>query len=230
MKSIIIKSILAFVLPAIIYLLFIYSPIIFFALSKPEKSMESFLLSILSLIVLLFLFDIKSLKKFKELNSSPIKIKYLLFMIPLSLAIRLPTAILFGAIYLMGFFGDVASFLQEGINLQWANLVDESTLNPTLEYLLVLSSVVVLWPIFEEILFRGIIFNHLKKRFSLKKSILFTSVLFMLIHLHPALFFQSFIMGMTLTYVYNKLGNITYPILLHMSINILPFLIGALFN
>lgn len=76
--------------------------------------------------------------------------------------------------------------------------------------------------IFEEILFRGIAFEYLKKKSVNKWVILFfTSLLFGLIHL-PGLFYfiNTFIFAMFVGVVYLKERNLTYPIAMHSLYNL----------
>lgn len=90
----------------------------------------------------------------------------------------------------------------------------------------------IMGPILEELLFRGIVFNRLRKVTSLNKSILIASLIFSICHLPNIInsiyaFFLSFI----LIKVYLRYKTIKAPILIHCVCNIvtnlyLPILIN----
>ena len=85
-------------------------------------------------------------------------------------------------------------------------------------YLVFISSGIV-GPIYEEFLFRYVFFQRLKKKYSLKKSIVISSLVFGIIHLHFMKCIYAFIFGIFLSYIYNKNDNIIYPILTHIAAN-----------
>ena len=77
----------------------------------------------------------------------------------------------------------------------------------------------IIGPIYEEILFRYILYNRLKKKYSIKKSILITTIIFALIHLSPIKIIYAFILGLTMNILYERHKNILAPILIHISAN-----------
>ncbi|HSX32336.1 MAG TPA: type II CAAX endopeptidase family protein [Candidatus Saccharimonadales bacterium] len=95
------------------------------------------------------------------------------------------------------------------------------------EYIMAFVSLVILPPIVEEILFRGVIFGGLRKRVSFTKAMLVTSLLFALPHalqgsggsllLIGAI--DTFILSMALCYLREKTGNLWSSIVLHMIKN-----------
>lgn len=85
----------------------------------------------------------------------------------------------------------------------------------------------VIGPIFEEILFRYVFYNRLKKKYSLKKSIIINSLVFALIHIHPIKIIYAFIIGIILNITYEKYKNIKVPILMHTSANIIVIFLTA---
>jgi len=74
-------------------------------------------------------------------------------------------------------------------------------------------------PIIEELLFRGIIYNELKKKYKIMTSILITSIVFALIHGNIITIFYTFGLSFLLIYVYEKDKNILSPIILHVICN-----------
>jgi membrane protease YdiL (CAAX protease family) len=86
-------------------------------------------------------------------------------------------------------------------------------------------TIVIAAPILEELIFRGIILNGLLKSYSPLKSIIISSLLFGLVHLNPWQFIGASIGGILSGWVYFKTKKITLPIIIHMTNNLLAFLV-----
>ena len=96
--------------------------------------------------------------------------------------------------------------------------------------------VVVLAPIVEEILFRGVIFGPLHRRNRVLAYTVSTLVFafihvaaFLLLEFHSHLFLTMLLyipMGISLCWAYEKSGNIWTPILLHGVMNLIAVLLG----
>lgn len=80
--------------------------------------------------------------------------------------------------------------------------------------------------IFEEIFFRGLIFDKLKLIYSSKNAIIISSILFYLIHLVYGTFL-SFLyiipLGLFLGYLRDRYNNLIYPIVCHFFYNFIIF-------
>lgn len=87
-------------------------------------------------------------------------------------------------------------------------------------FLLIISTGIV-GPILEEMLFRYIFYNRLKKKYTKTASIIINSIIFGLIHLNLIKIIYAFILGIVLNLVYEKYQNIKVPILIHISGNIM---------
>lgn len=88
----------------------------------------------------------------------------------------------------------------------------------------------ILSPIIEEMMFRGVMLNKLR-RYGDKVTIITTAVLFGLFHGNFSQFFYAVALGMVFAYVTLKTGTIKYSIILHIVVNIigsiiLPAVIG----
>ncbi len=90
-------------------------------------------------------------------------------------------------------------------------------------------AIVIAAPIFEELIFRGIILDGLLKKYTPLKSILLSSFLFGLIHLNPWQFIGAFIIGIFSGWIYYKTKKLTLPILMHMANNLFAF-VGMYFT
>ena len=96
--------------------------------------------------------------------------------------------------------------------------------------IITLISTGLIGPIIEELMFRGIIYNELKNKYSNMKAILITTIFFAVIHMNIIQILYAFALGFILIYVYEKYKNIKAPIILHMASNMtttlfLPILI-----
>lgn len=90
------------------------------------------------------------------------------------------------------------------------------------------ATIVVIAPIFEELIFRGIILDGFLKVYSPKKSIIWSSVLFALIHLNPWQAIGAFLIGLFVGWVYYRTQSIIPCILMHFTNNLIAFLIFVL--
>lgn len=88
-----------------------------------------------------------------------------------------------------------------------------SSLIPTLIFVVILS------PIIEEIVFRGVILDKLRA-YSDKTAIIFTSLTFALFHGNLSQFFYAFILGLIFAYITVKTNTIRYAVILHILVNL----------
>lgn len=82
-------------------------------------------------------------------------------------------------------------------------------------------SIILILPLFEEILFRGLIFNDLKKHLNITIAIVIQGFLFAIAHGNILQSIYTFILGIVLAIVYDKLNSIIAPMLLHVTYNLL---------
>lgn len=90
-----------------------------------------------------------------------------------------------------------------------------------LQYILL---TVLVGPILEELLFRGIIFNEYKKFNPQMRSILLTSFLFAFMHTTIIQVLYAFALSFILIYVHQKYKTILAPIILHITSNLFNLL------
>ena len=77
----------------------------------------------------------------------------------------------------------------------------------------------ILAPIFEELFYRKIVIDRLR-RYGDLPAILISGLMFGLLHGNVSQFFYTTVFGMLFGYIYINTGKIRYTIALHMSINI----------
>jgi membrane protease YdiL (CAAX protease family) len=87
---------------------------------------------------------------------------------------------------------------------------------------------VIAAPIIEEIIFRGLIFDRLKKGMPVVLAAVISSLLFGLAHGQIVWMIYAMFLGLALCYVYHKTGSIRTTIALHMGYNFTSTLISAL--
>lgn len=128
----------------------------------------------------------------------------------------------------------ISSIISSLINIETTNnqiaIIENFNIAP---FLLFLESVLAA-PIIEEIIFRGIVFNKLSRKFSNKKAIIISSIIFAGLHflitlttgeLNDLPFIISyFVMSVIINIVYIKTNSLFGGIIAHMLNNIFAFL------
>ena len=90
-------------------------------------------------------------------------------------------------------------------------------------------SVVVLAPICEELLFRGVLYPSLRDLGHRRMAIAASSLLFAAIHGSLALMLPLTVLAVVLVWLYEKTGSIVAPILMHAAFNAVNFAMIKLF-
>ena len=103
------------------------------------------------------------------------------------------------------------------------NLLAEGLPWPTLAGMFIL--IVVIAPLFEESLFRGIILPLLARRLGIAPAIALASFLFAVAHLHQDSFLQLFALATVLSLAYVATGSLLVPIVMHAIFNSVSLLL-----
>ncbi|MEC8243840.1 MAG: CPBP family intramembrane glutamic endopeptidase [Verrucomicrobiota bacterium] len=80
--------------------------------------------------------------------------------------------------------------------------------------------IILLAPIIEEVVFRGLFYAALKSYFPWFMSLMFSSFIFSIIHENILAFTLLFSLSLLLTIIYELYGRLFYPILIHSCFNI----------
>ena len=88
-----------------------------------------------------------------------------------------------------------------------------------------LLSTVLLGPIVEEYLFRGLIYNDVKNKYGLKKALIITTILFAISHFTFIQIIYASILNIILVKIYERYNNINYCIIVHLFSNLTTTLI-----
>ena len=86
-------------------------------------------------------------------------------------------------------------------------------------------SLVIITPIFEETIFRGLLYKRLRTRLSFKASILIASVVFAVAHMQWNVSVDTFALSLVLCWLVEKSGSIAPAIFLHTLKNSVAFLL-----
>jgi membrane protease YdiL (CAAX protease family) len=84
---------------------------------------------------------------------------------------------------------------------------------------LVVVALVILAPIAEEIFFRGVVFNALRREGGRRWAYIGSAALFAVIHLDLVVLVPLFLLGLLLAWVYERTNNLLAPIAAHATVN-----------
>jgi membrane protease YdiL (CAAX protease family) len=118
----------------------------------------------------------------------------------------------------------IITLLHETPEQQIAVQVLETTKDPAQRLVFALAAI-VLAPLVEEILFRGILYPMLKHHGYPRLALWGTSLLFAAVHLHVATFVPLFVFGLILIWIYERTDTLFAPILTHATFNTINFLL-----
>jgi len=86
-------------------------------------------------------------------------------------------------------------------------------------------AIVLLAPISEELIFRGVLLSGLSRRHSAVKAVLLSALAFMLFHMNPAQTFYQFILGVIMGFAVLLSGKIAVGIVIHAVSNLTVFIL-----
>ena len=112
------------------------------------------------------------------------------------------------------------------LNMIIFKIDNKSSSENTISPIILLISSGLIGPILEEILFRYINYNKLKKFNSVKSAIIINSIIFALIHINIKKVFFALVLGLVLNIVYEQKKNIIFPIIIHISANSIALLLN----
>lgn len=101
----------------------------------------------------------------------------------------------------------------------------------TLQYSVPVAAGIVLYgiisPIVEEIVFRGVIYNRIRKFYSMTAAVGCSALLFGMFHGNLPQFLYGTVMGAVMAVCYTYIGCFAAPLLVHMSANLFIFLVSG---
>lgn len=97
-----------------------------------------------------------------------------------------------------------------------------------LEVFLVVFTVVVLAPVFEELFFRGLLYPALRNRIGPKAAVVLDGFIFGVLHFQPLFTISLILVGIILAYLYERTESLVAPMLAHALYNGIVILITLL--
>ncbi|EGC76836.1 CPBP family intramembrane glutamic endopeptidase [Treponema denticola] len=187
------------------------------------------ILLFLLFIIIFYLFyskDLKIIFTYKKLNFSFV-VKGLIYLSSIMMIYYI-IYFIFDNSFLFNFFKYFNDVLTGKKNITiYDILILEKLQRPRFEPFMLIATVIIS-PIFEEILYRGLMYNKLKEISNAFIAILISSILFAFLHIPGYGFnikmFSLVLDGILLTYCYEKTDNIYVPILVHSINNFFIFL------
>lgn len=85
----------------------------------------------------------------------------------------------------------------------------------------------IISPLVEEVVFRGIIFNRIKRFYAVEKAVLFSALLFGVFHGNMPQFVYGTCMGILIALCYERTKCFYSPLVFHMAANVVVFLLGS---
>lgn len=88
-----------------------------------------------------------------------------------------------------------------------------------------LLTLVVMAPLFEEVIFRGMVLESTRARYGVVVAWLVSSVVFGIAHLHPTVAVNALVMGLVLGYIYIRSDSLWSTVILHAVNNALAYVL-----
>ncbi|WP_346674925.1 CPBP family intramembrane glutamic endopeptidase [Methanobrevibacter woesei] len=163
----------------------------------------------------IFLYLMNKLEK-QEINSNKLTIKKFIVYIAISL-----TLMWIGNLIGLTITEILGNLIQSEIANPIVETIDSSSIYTNLLLMVIMA------PIFEEIIFRKLLIDRTIK-YGKGVSILLSALIFGLFHGNLNQFFYAFLIGGFFAYVYIKTGKIIYTILLHLTVNFFGSIISVI--
>lgn len=196
----------------------LFLAVIVFSMGLDERLHNAALNSIVVIIptgvVLALLMRYKELSYARLLHDSRLSLRGLVILLALPILL-----VSYGGNILLGDVGNLMLMLfpLEGID------IDDVVANATDP--IYLSSTIVIAPVIEELLFRGIFVRSLLQRYAPRKVYVYTALVFAIAHLNPYQIPVAFVMGYFLAWLYHHSSSLLPCIWAHMTFNAISVLL-----
>ena len=176
-----------------------------------ETIIITYLLNAFSLYVVAFLATKIYLRKVENIEPKPkSKLSFKKFIWYLFIAYGI-------GIFCATFTNEIIALVSKLFNSEYTDRVEEIMSNSTPIPLILF--VAIIGPIFEELIFRGLLLKKLRV-YGDKTAIIYTAIAFGLFHTNISQILFAAVIGLVLAYVVCKTNNIKYSILMHILINL----------
>lgn len=85
----------------------------------------------------------------------------------------------------------------------------------------------VISPVAEEIVFRGIVYNRLRRNYTLNIALIYSAIFFGLYHGNVVQGVYGFLLGLLMAVMYEKYGSFLVPVILHGAANIAVYVVTS---
>ncbi|MDD7045084.1 MAG: type II CAAX endopeptidase family protein [Peptoniphilaceae bacterium] len=120
---------------------------------------------------------------------------------------------------ILALFGNTPLIIE---NMEFLN--EAFSVSSLLENILLYIDIIILAPIVEEMIFRGIYVGEVRKYISINATIFMSGLFFGIFHMNLLQGINAFFLGGIITYVYFRRGNIYEAIIIHATNNLLASL------
>jgi membrane protease YdiL (CAAX protease family) len=114
-------------------------------------------------------------------------------------------------------------------HLTWLPDVMEQQFDAILSYPFGILLITIIGPVFEEILFRGIITAALLRHYTPVKAIILSAFIFGIIHGNPVQMVGAGLIGLLLAWIYYRTGSLIPVIIIHIINNGLSVFLGKIY-
>ncbi len=104
--------------------------------------------------------------------------------------------------------------------------VDELPISPIIS----IFSVIIVAPIYEEIIFRGVLLRGMAKKINPNIAIVVSALLFAIVHMNIPQGINAFFLGLVVGFIYLRSGSIYLSIFAHLVNNLLALSVTSLFS
>jgi len=115
-------------------------------------------------------------------------------------------------------------------NIHMPNFINESFSELYVSPIMLILSVTVVAPIYEEIIFRGLLLKGMSKSINKWTALVISALLFALVHMNVPQGINAFFLGLTLGFIYLRTGSIYLSIFAHFVNNFLAVFISSIFS
>jgi len=133
--------------------------------------------------------------------------------------------ILFGAVTVFGMIG-LNIFFELALATNYRETF--SQLPEAMRTNMIIGSIsVIAVALAEEVVFRGMVHNVVRRPYPMKRAIIMSSLIYALYHMNTQVPFYSIAVGILTAYAYEYFGDFKAPLLIHMAVNVITFLMSS---
>lgn len=134
--------------------------------------------------------------------------------------------VIWGFLFYMLFSAALYTLIESlGLNIPWLYgeqwvqvMLQEMNITGAMDWIITILMIVIVWPIVEEMVYRGLITDALMQK-RRRWWVVLAAAIFALIHMEPHVMWNLFILALILWVIYYKTWSMRYTFLFHLIIN-----------